>query len=93
MNVLYKMVILKMWYIIIVGKSDKVRVLIEYIVYIDKNFVYFFIDGYMGIVWFLFLSIKIWDSCRYVVLSLKKKKKMDDLDFYLIFFRLEIIDL
>lgn len=49
MNILYKMVILKMWYIIIVGKSDKVRVLIEYIVYIDINCKVLFIFLLMGI--------------------------------------------
>lgn len=93
MNVLHKMVILKMRYIITVGKSDKARVPIEYTVYTDKNFVHLFIDGYMGIARPLLLSIKIRDSCRYVALSLKKKKKMDDLDLHPIFFRPETTDL
>lgn len=44
---------IKWWFykcdIIIVGKSDKVRVLIEYIVYIDKNCKVLFIFLLMGI--------------------------------------------
>lgn len=70
--------------------------MIEYIVYIDKNCKVLFIFLLMGI-WvlcdFYFWVLRFGIVVGMVVLSLKKKKKMDDLDFYLIFFRLEIIDL
>lgn len=90
------MVILKMRYIITVGKSDKARVPIEYTVYTDTNCKVLSIFLLMGI-WvsrdLYFWASRFGIAAGMVALSLKKKKKMDDLDLHPIFFRPETTDL